>query len=126
MVTGGTVTPGDLSLIGDLAEDAFSSLRFDTLSWAWPEWTPKWVVPSSAPTSPRKKGRPRHSEAVHRRRRQLKAGRGDIRPNLPLDSVNVVVTDDRARPNRWLPWSRLMFKLSWRMTRDRRRSIHGS
>jgi DeoR/GlpR family transcriptional regulator of sugar metabolism len=30
MVTGGTVTPGDLSLVGDLAEEAFSRLRFDT------------------------------------------------------------------------------------------------
>ena len=28
MITGGTVTPGDLSLIGDLAEDAFSRLAF--------------------------------------------------------------------------------------------------
>jgi DeoR family transcriptional regulator of aga operon len=31
MVTGGTVMPGDLSLVGDLAEEAFSRLRFDTL-----------------------------------------------------------------------------------------------
>ena len=31
MVTGGTVTTGELSLVGDLAEEAFSRLRFDTL-----------------------------------------------------------------------------------------------
>jgi DeoR/GlpR family transcriptional regulator of sugar metabolism len=31
MVTGGTVTAGELSLVGDLAEEAFSRLRFDTL-----------------------------------------------------------------------------------------------
>jgi DeoR/GlpR family transcriptional regulator of sugar metabolism len=31
MVTGGTVTVGEMSLIGDLAEEAFSRLRFDTL-----------------------------------------------------------------------------------------------
>ena len=30
MLTGGAVTPGELSLVGDLAEDAFSRLRFDT------------------------------------------------------------------------------------------------
>jgi DeoR/GlpR family transcriptional regulator of sugar metabolism len=31
MVTGGLVAPGDLSLVGDMAEGAFSRLRFDTL-----------------------------------------------------------------------------------------------
>jgi len=31
MVTGGTVTTGELSLVGDLAEEAFARLRFDTL-----------------------------------------------------------------------------------------------
>jgi len=31
MVTGGTVTAGELSLVGDMAEEAFSRLRFDTL-----------------------------------------------------------------------------------------------
>jgi DeoR/GlpR family transcriptional regulator of sugar metabolism len=30
MLTGGTLTRGELSLVGDLAEDAFSRLRFDT------------------------------------------------------------------------------------------------
>jgi DeoR/GlpR family transcriptional regulator of sugar metabolism len=30
MVTGGTVTISEMSLVGDLAEDAFSGLRFDT------------------------------------------------------------------------------------------------
>lgn len=30
MVTGGTVTAGELSLVGDMAEEAFSRLRFDT------------------------------------------------------------------------------------------------
>jgi DeoR/GlpR family transcriptional regulator of sugar metabolism len=31
MVTGGLVAPGELSLVGDMAEGAFSRLRFDTL-----------------------------------------------------------------------------------------------
>lgn len=31
MLTGGAVMPGELSLIGDLAENAFSQLRFDTI-----------------------------------------------------------------------------------------------
>ena len=30
MLTGGTLAPGELSLVGDLAEEAFSRLRFDT------------------------------------------------------------------------------------------------
>lgn len=30
MITGGIVTPGELSLVGDAAEDAFARLRFDT------------------------------------------------------------------------------------------------
>jgi DeoR/GlpR family transcriptional regulator of sugar metabolism len=30
MTTGGTVAPGELSLVGDLAEQAFATLRFDT------------------------------------------------------------------------------------------------
>jgi DeoR/GlpR family transcriptional regulator of sugar metabolism len=30
MVTGGIVTPGELSLVGDMAEEAFARLRFDT------------------------------------------------------------------------------------------------
>jgi DeoR/GlpR family transcriptional regulator of sugar metabolism len=30
MLTGGTVAPGELSMVGDQAEDAFSRLRFDT------------------------------------------------------------------------------------------------
>lgn len=30
MLTGGTVTAGELSLVGDMAEEAFSRLRFDT------------------------------------------------------------------------------------------------
>jgi DeoR/GlpR family transcriptional regulator of sugar metabolism len=30
MLTGGTITAGELSLVGDMAEEAFSRLRFDT------------------------------------------------------------------------------------------------
>jgi DeoR/GlpR family transcriptional regulator of sugar metabolism len=99
MVTGGTVSPGDLSLIGDLAEDAFSRLRFDTLVMGVAGLDADVGCTEFSTDDARVK---RAALATVRRcivvADSSKLGVVTFARICPLDSVSVVVTDDRANP----------------------------
>ena len=99
MVTGGTVTPGDLSLVGDLAEDAFSRLRFDTFVMGVAGVDAEVGCTEFSTDDARVK---RAALATVRRcivvADSSKLGVVTFARICPLDSVNVVVTDSRAQP----------------------------
>jgi DeoR/GlpR family transcriptional regulator of sugar metabolism len=98
MVTGGTVTPGDLSLIGDLAEDAFARLRFDTLVMGVAGVDAEVGCTEFSTDDARVK---RAALATVRRcivvADSSKLGVVTFARICPLDSVSVVVTDARAQ-----------------------------
>jgi DeoR/GlpR family transcriptional regulator of sugar metabolism len=99
MVTGGTVLPGDLSLIGDLAEDAFSRFRFDTFVMGVAGVDADVGCTEFSTDDARVK---RAALATVRRciavADSSKLGVVTFALICPLDSVNVVVTDVRAQP----------------------------
>jgi DeoR/GlpR family transcriptional regulator of sugar metabolism len=98
MVTGGTVTPGDLSLIGDLAEEAFSRLRFDTFVMGVAGVDAEVGCTEFSADDARVK---RAALATVRRcivvADSSKLGVVTFARICPLDSVDVVVTDARAQ-----------------------------
>ena len=99
MLTGGTITPGDLSLIGDLAEEAFARLRFDTLVMGVAGVDAEVGCTEFSTDDARVK---RAALATVRRcivvADSSKLGVVTFARICPLGSVNVVVTDDRAQP----------------------------
>ncbi len=99
MITGGTVTPGDLSLIGDLAEDAFARLRFDTLVMGVAGVDAEVGCTEFSTDDARVK---RAALATVRRcivvADSSKLGVVTFARICPLDSVSVVITDARAQP----------------------------
>ena len=99
MVTGGTVTQGDLSLIGDLAEDAFVRLRFDTLVMGVGGVEAEVGCTEFNSDDARVK---RAALATVRRcivvADSSKLGVVTFARVCPLDSVDVVITDARAQP----------------------------
>jgi DeoR/GlpR family transcriptional regulator of sugar metabolism len=99
MITGGTVTPGDLSLVGDLAEDAFSRLRFDTFVMGVAGLDADVGCTEFSTEDARVK---RAALATVRRcivvADSSKLGVVTFARICPLDSVNVVVTDIKAQP----------------------------
>jgi DeoR/GlpR family transcriptional regulator of sugar metabolism len=99
MVTGGTVTPGDLSLIGDLAEDAFSRLRFDTFVMGVAGVDADVGCTEFSTDDARVK---RAALATVRRcvvvADSSKLGVVTFARICPLTSVNVLVTDVKANP----------------------------
>ena len=99
MLTGGTVTPGDLSLIGDLAEEAFSRLRFDTLVMGVAGVDAEVGCTEFSTEDARVK---RAALATVRRcivvADSSKLDTVTFARICPLDSVSVVVTDSRAEP----------------------------
>lgn len=100
MVTGGTVMPGDLSLVGDLAEDAFSKLRFDTLVMGVAGVDVEAGCTEFSTDDARVK---RSALATVRRcivvADSSKLGVVTFTQICPLTSVNVLVTDVRAQPD---------------------------
>jgi len=99
MVTGGTVTQGDLSLIGDLAEDAFVRLRFDTLVMGVGGVDAEVGCTEFNSDDARVK---RAALATVRRcivvADSSKLGVVTFARVCPLDSVGVVITDAGAQP----------------------------
>jgi len=99
MVTGGTVTQGDLSLIGDLAEDAFVRLRFDTLVMGVGGVDAEVGCTEFNSDDARVK---RAALAAVRRcivvADSSKLGVVTFARVCPLDSVGVVITDAGAQP----------------------------
>jgi DeoR/GlpR family transcriptional regulator of sugar metabolism len=100
MITGGTVTPGDLSLIGDLAEDAFSRLRFDTFVMGVAGVDSDVGCTDFSTDDARVK---RAALATVRRcivvADSSKLGVVTFARICPVNSISVVVTDDRAQPD---------------------------
>ena len=127
MVTGGTVTPGDLSLIGDLAEDAFSRLRFDTLVMGVAGVDAEVGCTEFSTDDAHVK---RAALATVRRcivvADSSKLGVVTFARICPLDSVNVVVTDDRALPEQLEALESTHVQVVVAHDKNRRRSIHGS
>ncbi len=99
MVTGGRVTPGDLSLIGDLAEEAFLRLRFDTLVMGVAGVDADVGCTEFSTDDARVK---RAALATVRRcivvADSSKLGVVTFARICPLDSVDVVVTDSKVQP----------------------------
>ena len=83
MLTGGQVTAGEGSLVGDMAEGAFSRLRFDTFVMGIGGVDLGVGVHGVQP-----RGRPGQARGarvrapLHRRRRQQQAGQGHLRADL--------------------------------------------
>jgi DeoR/GlpR family transcriptional regulator of sugar metabolism len=100
MVTGGTVTPGDLSLVGDLAEEAFARLRFDTLVMGVAGVDAGVGCTEFSTEDARVK---RAALATVRRcivvADSSKLGVVTFARICPLELVSVVVTDARAQPD---------------------------
>jgi len=127
MVSGGTVTPGDLSLIGDLAEDAFSRLRFDTLVMGVAGVDAEVGCTEFSTDDARVK---RAALATVRRcivvADSSKLGVVTFARICPLDSVNVVVTDDRAQPEQLAALESTHVQVVVAHDKTRRRTGNGS
>ncbi len=99
MITGGAVTPGELSLVGDLAEDAFSRLRFDTIVMGAAGIDAEGGCTEFNFEDARIK---RAALATVRRRIVIasasKLGVVKIALICPLEQVDVVITDSKALP----------------------------
>ena len=111
MVTGGTVTPGDLSLVGDLAEDAFARLRFDTLVMGVAGVDAEVGCTEFSTDDARVK---RAALATVRRcivvADSSKLGVVTFARIFPsIRSVSLSQTPERS-PNRWLRWNRLTWR----------------
>jgi DeoR family transcriptional regulator of aga operon len=100
MLTGGTLTPGDLSLTGDLAEEAFARLRFDTLVMGVAGIDAEAGCTEFSTEDARVK---RAALATVRRcivvADATKLGVVTFARICSLDSVNTVVTDTKANPD---------------------------
>ena len=100
MLTGGHVSPGEGSLVGDMAEEAFVRLRFDTFVMGVGGVDLDAGVHRVQPRGRARQARGARERApLHRRRRQQQAGQGHLRAGLPdLERVDVLVTDSGAAP----------------------------
>lgn len=99
MVTGGTVTAGELSLVGDLAEEAFSRLRFDTLVMG----IGGIDVTSGCTEFSQDDARVKRAALMSVRRcivvaDSSKLGKVTFAKVCPLERVDVLVTDSGAAP----------------------------